>query len=824
MKRNYKKYLSQLVITLFALILFVSFANTNNALSADNAGSLVAFPINQYENIARGKPYTLQPKPNYTLTADTNGSTKLTDGAYTVGYFWTQKSTVGWQSSRPIIITIDLGKVEPICGVSYNTAAGIAGVTWPVSISVLVSDDGKNYCAVGDLVTMSKKHGVPPVQGYAVFRYWTDELKTYGRYVQLIIDSGGFFSFTDEVEVYQGKPECLTVPMSNKPTAGALEYFKNKVSNDWIRTRLNLDLEEAKKAINSSDVNEKETVSLLRELLDIETQIKNLPYVDTLSIRNVMPLNDIEKSIFAVQGKLRSLQGSPVLEAWVSHPYDYLTPTQGPENNARDKIDVSMMRGEWRYAVINLTNSSERSVTEHVHIDGLPGGVNPDFITVYQVEWTATKEQKPIAAALVEAQRDKDGYSITIPAGMVRQVWFSLHPVNVPSGNYKGQVVVTRASDKPLSVPMTLQLFPMIFPQQPTLHLGGWDYTDGIQKDVTEANRSMLVAHLQQRFVDSPWGTSSVLARGEFDALGNMTAPSTQRFDKWVELWPHARRYCVFVDARESLAGAEIGTPEFNARVKSWIDYWVNHAGLIGIEPEKLILLLLDEPSENKQDKVIIAWAKAIREAQPRVVLWEDIYYKKPQQAMPETLSSVDVLSPNRSHFLEGGVEIEDFYKKQRALGRRLDIYSSSGPMHLLDPYSYVRLQAWTCWVMGAESTYFWSLSDTGGGSPWQPYIPSRNNYAPIFLTQDSVTPGKHMEAMRESVEDYEYFEMLQMAVASANPNNPAIPRAKKLLLNGAHRVLDAPGVNKISWFDQKDRWRAEEVRLEILRTLMELR
>ena len=79
------------------------------------------------------------------------------------------------------------------------------------------------------------------------------------------------------------------------------------------------------------------------------------------------------------------------------------------------------------------------------------------------------------------------------------------------------------------------------------------------------------------------------------------------------------------------------------------------------------------------------------------------------------------------------------------------------------------------------------------------------------------------MEALRESVEDFEYFVMLKDAIAKAKPGNPALPKAKELLKTGAHRVLDAKNANKLNWSDDKDRWIAEKVRLEILETLVAL-
>ena len=72
-------------------------------------------------NLALGRPYTVFPAPNYALCHDEGDVLQLTDGEYVTGYFWTQKGTVGWQNSKPVIITIDLGQDQPIAGASFST-------------------------------------------------------------------------------------------------------------------------------------------------------------------------------------------------------------------------------------------------------------------------------------------------------------------------------------------------------------------------------------------------------------------------------------------------------------------------------------------------------------------------------------------------------------------------------------------------------------------------------------------------------------------------------------------------------------------------------
>ena len=156
-------------------------------------------------NIALGKSYTLSPEPNYPLCTDKEDLVQLTDGKYIKGgTMWLAKGAVGWHLETPIVITIDLDKVEPITGVSINAAAGAADVAWPRTALISVSTDGKKFEEVGNLIKLSG--GIPNTSGYAVHAFKANKIEAEGRYVRLTIDPGGPYKylFLDEIEIYGG--------------------------------------------------------------------------------------------------------------------------------------------------------------------------------------------------------------------------------------------------------------------------------------------------------------------------------------------------------------------------------------------------------------------------------------------------------------------------------------------------------------------------------------------------------------------------------------------------------------------------------------------
>ena len=151
-------------------------------------------------------------------------------------------------------------------------------------------------------------------------------------------------------------------------------------------------------------------------------------------------------------------------------------------------------------------------------------------------------------------------------------------------------------------------------------------------------------------------------------------------------------------------------------------------------------------------------------------MIWEDPTYHDPAKAPSDLFDVSQVLCPNRPMWLVGGDEFARFYLNEQRRGRTLQFYSCSGPARLLDPYSYYRLQAWHCWQIGATGSWFWSFGDNAGSSSWNEYMAVAGPYTPLFLDDNSVVAGKQMEAIRESVEDYEYFVMLRQAIAGPRP------------------------------------------------------
>ncbi len=782
------------------------------------------------ENIALNKPYTLSPAPSYGLCTDPDDKTQLTDGAYTEGYFWTQKSTVGWMGGMPVIVTIDLGREEPISGVSWNTAAGVSDVSWPIGLHVYVSSDKENWFYQGDLTVLGTRERMPPEGKYGVFRYATNELQTKGRWVQ-ILPCQGPYVFCDEIEVYRGQDAWLAQAAGSASTESPKEHFWEYQLENSIVKRLQSDLFAAETELSGLPKTTPGLASAVARIPALRASLRQLPAVDSARFAAILPLNAVHEAILSLNTVSMQAAGFTQPFLWRNNRWDNLSLTTIPPVAAAEVVPllVEMMRGEVRGETVNLCNPTSDALDYTIAVDGFPAGA---ALRLCEVLPTDTKQSEPIAAALKPTELADGSLKLRVPAGCTRQVWLSFRRPTLADGAYQGRLKATAVGQPELTVAVALRIAGQ-FPAAPTLHVGGWDYVNG-GGGYYKAPGNLVdnMAMMRDLYVDSPWGTAAVMPKGAvFDAEGRLTNADKLNFtnwDEWVELWSGARQYCVFMSVRDKFHNEPMGTARFNRMVGDYMTAWANYLKKTGMQPNQLVVLLLDEPRNHEQDRIIIAWAKAIRAANPGMVLFEDPIYYKPEEGLPEMFELCDVLCPQTPMLLAYDESFKQFYLKQRDAGRELWLYSCSGPAKLLDPIAYHRAQKWRAFEMGAKGSFYWALGCGGRqGDSWNAYTQPGTEYSPYFVSQTTVMDGKHSEAVREGVQDYEYLVMLRDRIAQlkkAGKGGAALAKAERLLAEAPGRALASVLPGSLQWKRPKDRSLMDQVRIEILYALAELK
>ena len=764
-------------------------------------------------NLALHKPYSFDPAPNYSLTTDTGDLEQLTDGKYTTGSFWGEKSTVGWQPRNGVAtVSIDLGASVAIGGVSVNMAAGVSGASWPVAIELLVSEDGKSYVAAGELIGLSVPNGLPRNDSYSVHRYWTDALDVRARFFRVVIH-GSPYIFVDEIEVYAPATNPARKIATPRGVTPAAVVGKVDAIGAGVRRRLVSDIQELDEALANASLSALDRKHGAVELAEIAAAAK-VEGVTAVDFKAVLPVSDLHRRLLRLQALMWRGQGVRRPVVWAADRWaamDFIAPL--PDQTVEPVLDVFLMRGEYRSAAFNISNPLDSEVMCRMDLTGMSAGFAATGVTIREVVWTDTKSGMPVASALPDAAPLGHGFKVVIPAGVTRQVWLTVRGDAFAPGSHVAKIACSGLGGPVTEVPLKVEVSKVSFPARPTLSLGGWDYMDSDFHMVTGQNREALAGFLRERFVDAPWARGSALPFSlDFRTL-----------DKWIELWPEARGYYFFLNVGPSYGGIPAGTPEFDSRVGGWITACVKHLRTRGVPPERVAVHIQDEPTLPAQFNTISAWSRAIRRAEPGVIVWTNPSAHADAAAAKAILPECDVVCLHRPNHVSGSSLYRELLSQARATGKRLAMYSCTGPISELDPYSYHRLQAWSCWEAGATAEFFWAFSDTGAGSSWNEYQAPGSSYCPLFLDRNSVTTAKHMEAIREGVQDYEYLVILQQQIAAAEKRQPGLPelrRARDLVLSAPATVLHGQGADNLMWRKTKDRSVADSVRRDLFEAI----
>lgn len=772
-------------------------------------------------NIAQGKKVITSTPSNYALTKDKNPA-QLTDGKYAGADYnaehkttslWVQPGSITWRARKePIVITIDLEKVSPISGVSLSTAAGAAGVQFPAFVGIAVSDDGKTWHYQGNLMSLSRKSGVPDLDSYSKFRFATHGLQTKGRYVALSILQSPY-TVTDEIEVYSGDAAWLSRAAGGKElasTAQMKDLAAASIVGSFVQRRLDSDIKSLRELLDEAALPVARKSALTARLDEAAAKNDRLEFAEGDG-KTVLPINDNHREVMSIYGELLAAQGVKPLTVWKQHRYAWLPLLAKPITQADVALDFSMLKNQFRSEALLLTNASGREKTVQLQLQNPPRNAQAGWLQVATAAWTDTYQGTPVADALLPVSGVQGRYAIKIPAGFTGKVWLTVDSSKVAPGNYTSTLVVDGES-----VPLRLSVSSTAM-QRPRLSLGVWDYTDPksmrgtASRGVNTKNYPAAFELMKSHYVDSPWGGRSILPwpkAEDFDANNQLKlALDFTDFDKWVAQWPHARNFFVFISAKEkeTFAGAARGTVVFNARLGNWAKAVAAHLKARNIDPGKLSLLIHDEPGlqGDWQDDVIADWARAIKAAAPELSLISDPVWKRPDlQKNQDAITLMDQLMPNTQNYTSSVPQVVEYFRKQRDNGKDLWLYACIGPVRLFNPQQYYRGQAWRVFSMDGKGMGFWAFGDIGGApTAWHDYQISRS-FAPVFIDDDTVNNSIHWDAVRDGVQDFEELSMLRDAIATTR--DAALKAQAQAVLDEAVKAVTATRTNDF-WNNEKD-------------------
>jgi hypothetical protein len=555
------------------------------------------------------------------------------------------------------------------------------------------------------------------------------------------------------------------------------------------------------------------------------------------------PLNTTHAQMFAVLSEAYRAAGYPEYTVWHNNRWNRQSPFQPPTALVEGKVpevklDVQVLQNDRRGEVLNIGNFTGDARSAVVNISGLPGGAQPKYLRLRNAEYIAMQSRIWDADVLPLAEATGSGWKINLPAGISRQIWFDFNvdAKDCPPGTHQGNVEIQVQGGPKLSVPISLTVAPYRLPDadKKAVAIGVWDYTDmggcgGLINDPSNPhnrnrnkdefnNLAAVVKFLRESGISAPWarsdwrndGTFPRPGRGKdaFDKDGNFTGPlDFSAFDQWVAMWPDAKYYMFHAIAWWEYAGAGSGArkvdPEVERRLGIVMTKWAEHMRSKGIDPNKIVLLLVDEPIQTWQADLTISWAKAIKKAVPEFKIYVDPMIRPKSYTDPSYLTmfdSCDIITPGTDysyhHFGQAAV---DFYDQWRKKGKIMGFYACAQNPSEGESIRYFRLQQIACWKIngGAPESWagFWAYCDMRGVKPWNQLAGSEKDrsWCQAYVDTKGATDGKHWLAIFEGANDYEYLLILKNRVAElekAGQTSETLAAAKRVLVEVPDEII----------------------------------
>ena len=760
-------------------------------------------------NVALGRPYTLDPAPNYSGATSKTGAQVLTDGRVTQGStMWLQSSTVGWTRTRPVTITIDLGDAIPIDRVTWHGAAGASGVEWPESILAFGSVDGKNYSLLGNIVELDAARGSgPPALGhYSDYTYSAKLPASEVRFLRLMADPRDPYLFVDEIQVFRaGQPAARSASSATvDPTA---EFW---LEHSAVRAQEAIQSDLARVRARLADLHLPENAR--RQFEDRATKaVTGADVRKFLTTRPTLPIGPAHAALYAALGSAEKAAGQPALQVWPANPWDPLLPEEIPHDQAPTQVIIGAMRGERRSGAINIRNRTGEP--QDYSLSVAINGISAQQLSLAPVLWTGTQQGGWVATKIANATSH-----VKIPAGVTQQIWVTFDAGSATPGVHSGAVAVRSSDGASAEVPVALRVFSSQFPAHQTLLVQGWDYLqDPGANAITTANIEAVAPFLRSQGVNVAWATSTVFDFGHYDSAGHLSSPpSTDTLDHWLARWPNAARYRVFISAKNDIAGIAVTDPRFPVAVKEWASYWAAALKKRGHDPQTFDLHLVDEPRNAAQGQTEIAWGQALKRSGSGLRVWVNPNWQDPSSTPRELLDVADVVCINLQIADAAGENYWRWAQQLAASGKTVEVYGTDGPTTSLDPYAYYKSSFWRAYSIGATGVGFWSFSDTGGGESSDDFADrAAVDYVPYYLDRDSVARGKHMEALSEGARDYEYLRLLAL-VADKSSAPDQRREASELMKQAMSAVLSSAGTFNGPWTSARNRSVAEAWRFRI--------
>jgi|GEM_PF-4838569 hypothetical protein len=759
------------------------------------------------ENLALGRPYTMVPPPNHALCSGPEDATDLTDGKFTVKQpMAVDQGAAGWRVGRSseVCITIDLEAVKWFNRVTFSTGGGSPSISYPDFINVEVSTDGSKFYQLGSLTALSKNPWPPVDAGYRNLILDADFQTVEARYIRLRCVVSGLFMFCDEIEVYAD----TAPPVQLQTLAPALESeeflhtLPALIIENCIRRSYSTLLGRIKKQLTAPE--------LLAQAATLGKRIQQwtLPG-QAADFRAVYPIDLLHRDIFRLNAA-NSLREN--LAVWETPVYDPLDALAEPAVQTETHLQVAMMNHERRMAAVNLRSGGLKPVEITAVLKDLPG-------RIYRTEFLDANSLRQTSTVL----RQVEG-PFTVYPGLASQLVLEFAPDTLPAGENRGILELSHEGER-REIPITLAIAKKRFPDKTALSSGMWDYLEFLPQPLQRRSHRWPGAVLRdiqkEHLIHVTFG---------YHILGNACRPQHylakedldfSGFDNWVRNWPDAEHYVLYLSLKADSKpnGMAPGSPEFNAAVKKWAERWDLHLETLGLVDGKLVFQLIDEPRTEQDYAVLQHWIKAFKSGSRHIALFSNPLQFKTEYA--KYLEGTDILCPIAPLMFDYASAPAAALRKHAVSPEKLWVYRcSAGPFNT-DP-GYYRNQAWLAYRNNAVGSMFWALGDIGrsANNGRNQYLTRPVYYSPLIFDGSRIDPTKHLKAIRDGIQDYEYLVILSGMINSAKNIGADTSRAEALIREALLHLTRPESLGQLNPNGSSPASSAEKYRLDILRLI----
>ncbi len=551
--------------------------------------------------------------------------------------------------------------------------------------------------------------------------------------------------------------------------------------------------------------------SLLKILDSVKVKANADTYPQELTgFRAILPFHENHAKVFSVYSSILNEKSYDSLEVWQISRFDHFdlfavpfkrfNPSVfDPPLGKVSQIDLTMMRNERRSQAVNVTNCTPNAQTVKVILSNIPQ--NCDINVLYTV-FVDTKRGLAEPSALLPANKNGSNWMFDIPSGLTRQVWFMVNSKDVVAGKY--EILVKIESDvSSKEFPFKLTIAPIEFPNKPDYNLAMFDYAADMGRAITAENQKAAIEDLQDHLVTmySVHSTKPRISSSDFDASGNLIGqPDISQWEETVKMLPDSQYITVFLALQWDKSGLGFIFADFPAgseagdnALKQWVQYFENACKTLGVNPERILLMTFDEPRSNENFIAVYKSLKIIKENSSFTTYVTTGVRGIDNEYCVKSLEYTDISQPNRRHFNELSIKnqqiFRDFAKKS---GKQLWFYDA-GYSYKDQGFSYYIRGGWQDILMGGTGSAYWSYCDAGDNpSNWNMYPEYRrvrDNYAPQYIDEISVTTSREWEGIRESVENGQYVLMLKELIAKKEEAGDDASTLKSILNNSVPRT-----------------------------------